>query len=103
MKLVFLRFLAYKIFNSNERSKKFFINFKLPEESKKNYVDGTFRIPIKMFIEAGSPLQNGLPTYKQGIDIGPDLVREVIHNPNDPLTERTPLPKRVNSQMAFSC
>ncbi|GAB2179118.1 isopenicillin N synthase family dioxygenase [Dongia sp. agr-C8] len=38
------------------------------------------------------PLQEGHPTYKEGIDIGPDLVRTLRHDPADPLTEATPLP-----------
>ncbi|WP_395022438.1 isopenicillin N synthase family dioxygenase [Dongia sp.] len=38
------------------------------------------------------PLQDGHPTYKEGIDIGPDLVRPLPHDPADPLTEPTPLP-----------
>ena len=38
------------------------------------------------------PLQDGYPTYKEGIDIGPDLVRTLPHDPDDPLTEPTPLP-----------
>jgi isopenicillin N synthase-like dioxygenase len=38
------------------------------------------------------PLQEGYPTYKEGIDLGPDLVRLGRHDPADPLTEPTPLP-----------
>jgi isopenicillin N synthase-like dioxygenase len=38
------------------------------------------------------PLQDGHPTYKEGTDLGPDLVRPVRHDPTDPLTEPTPLP-----------
>jgi isopenicillin N synthase-like dioxygenase len=38
------------------------------------------------------PLQQGYPTYKEGTDLGPDLVRPVAHDPADPLTEPTPLP-----------
>jgi len=38
------------------------------------------------------PLQDGHPTHKEGIDIGPDLVRPISHDPADPLTEPTPLP-----------
>jgi isopenicillin N synthase-like dioxygenase len=39
------------------------------------------------------PLQNGHETYKEGIDLGPDLAfgREVV-DPDDPLREATPLP-----------
>jgi isopenicillin N synthase-like dioxygenase len=39
-------------------------------------------------------LQNGVPTYKEGIDIGPDLVRPSAPSA-DPLMEPTPLPPEV--------
>lgn len=42
------------------------------------------------------PLQDGHPTYKEGIDIGSDLVRTLAHDPNDPLTEPTPLPAEAD-------
>jgi isopenicillin N synthase-like dioxygenase len=39
------------------------------------------------------PLQNGLPTYKQGIDMGPDIAYGPrVVDPRDPLLEATPLP-----------
>lgn len=38
------------------------------------------------------PLQDGHPTYKEGTDLGPDLVRAAVHDPRDPLTEPTPFP-----------
>ena len=39
------------------------------------------------------PLQNGLPTYKQGIDMGPDIAYGPgVVDPRDPLREATPLP-----------
>lgn len=39
------------------------------------------------------PLQDGHPTYKEGIDIGADLIDpERPIDPSDPLTEHTPLP-----------
>lgn len=37
------------------------------------------------------PLQAGFPTYKEGIDLGPDVAREVAAS-DDPLLEPTPLP-----------
>lgn len=37
------------------------------------------------------PLQDGVAAYKEGIDIGPDLVRPQ-HGSDDPLREPTPLP-----------
>ncbi|MEO0999345.1 MAG: 2OG-Fe(II) oxygenase family protein [Pseudomonadota bacterium] len=39
------------------------------------------------------PLQPGETTYKEGIDIGPDLLRPEAVRPGDPLTEATPLPE----------
>jgi len=40
------------------------------------------------------PLQDGHPTYKEGIDIGADLIDpERAIDPTDPLTEHTPLPE----------
>lgn len=39
------------------------------------------------------PLQDGHPTYKEGIDIGADLVHpDRPTDPSDPLTEHTPMP-----------
>ncbi len=39
------------------------------------------------------PLQNGAMTYKEGIDMGPDVADPAIAcDPTDPLTEPTPLP-----------
>jgi isopenicillin N synthase-like dioxygenase len=39
------------------------------------------------------PLQNGAETYKEGIDIGPDIARgAALVDAADPLTEATPLP-----------
>jgi isopenicillin N synthase-like dioxygenase len=39
------------------------------------------------------PLQNGHATYKEGIDLGADLVAgSSVVDPNDPLREATPLP-----------
>jgi isopenicillin N synthase-like dioxygenase len=41
-------------------------------------------------------LQDGYPTYKEGTDLGPDLIRPVAHDPEDPLTEPTPLPAEAD-------
>jgi isopenicillin N synthase-like dioxygenase len=42
------------------------------------------------------PLQDGYPTYKEGIDIGPDLVSGAsVVDPTDPLCEATPLPREA--------
>jgi isopenicillin N synthase-like dioxygenase len=40
------------------------------------------------------PLQPGVATYKEGIDMGPDVAHaDWVPDPADPLTEMTPLPK----------
>jgi isopenicillin N synthase-like dioxygenase len=40
------------------------------------------------------PLQDGAMTYKEGIDLGPDLAHpRRVRDPHDPLTEATPLPR----------
>ena len=67
------------IFNISEKDKRKLYRWNF-ENSNSNVYRGWF------------PLQNGLPTYKEGIDIGPDLIREVKHDLNDPLTEPSPLP-----------
>ena len=39
------------------------------------------------------PLQNGFETYKEGIDLGPDIAFGAsVVDPDDPLREATPLP-----------
>lgn len=39
------------------------------------------------------PLQNGAETYKEGIDLGPDIAHgAALVDPDDPLREATPLP-----------
>jgi isopenicillin N synthase-like dioxygenase len=38
------------------------------------------------------PLQNGGATYKEGIDMGPDVAHARAAQPDDPLCESTPLP-----------
>ena len=41
------------------------------------------------------PLQTGHPTYKEGIDLGPDVVHAGRVRPGDPLTEATPVPDKA--------
>jgi isopenicillin N synthase-like dioxygenase len=55
--------------------------------SRRTFVPGNANVYRGWF-----PLQDGHPTYKEGTDLGPDLVRAVVHDPSDPLTEPTPLP-----------
>jgi isopenicillin N synthase-like dioxygenase len=51
------------------------------DASKSNYYRGWF------------PLQPTAVSYKEGIDMGPDVAHsDAAHDPDDPLLERTPLP-----------
>jgi len=66
--------------------------FTLPEAEKRAMSRQSF-VPGNPNVYRGwFPLQDGFPTYKEGTDLGPDLVRAVAHDPADPLTEPTPLP-----------
>ncbi len=66
--------------------------FALPDAAKRAMCRKTF-VPQNPNVYRGwFPLQDGFPTYKEGTDLGPDLVRAVVHDPSDPLTEATPLP-----------
>ncbi len=38
------------------------------------------------------PAQPGMPSYKDGVDLGPDVARPEAADPSDPLTEPTPTP-----------
>lgn len=69
--------------------------FRLPQDSRQKLYRQNFD-PAKANVYRGwFPLQSGLPTYKEGIDLGPDIA----HGPSrvmsgDPLTEATPQPDR---------
>ncbi len=70
--------------------------FSLPEAAKRALCRKTF-VPENANLYRGwFPLQEGFPTYKEGTDLGPDLVRPVAHDPTDPLTEATPLPREAH-------
>ena len=67
--------------------------FRLPEEVKRRLWRRKFDAGQPNVYRGWFPLQNGAMTYKEGIDMGPDLAdpdRPV--DPADPLTEATPLP-----------
>jgi isopenicillin N synthase-like dioxygenase len=75
--------------------KKLLAVFALPDDkklamSRRAFVPGNPNVYRGWF-----PLQQGFPTYKEGTDLGPDLVRPVRHDPADPLTEATPLPSEA--------
>jgi isopenicillin N synthase-like dioxygenase len=67
--------------------------FTLPEAERRQLWRQKFD-PARANVYRGwFPLQDGHPTYKEGIDIGPDLVRGAAAVvPGDPLCEATPLP-----------
>ena len=67
--------------------------FSLPEQEIRKLWRWNFDPSRPNVYRGWFPLQNGLATYKQGIDMGPDLVHgaAVVDN-TDPLREATPLP-----------
>jgi isopenicillin N synthase-like dioxygenase len=70
--------------------------FTLPDAARRAMCRRTF-VPANANVYRGwFPLQDGFPTYKEGTDLGPDLVRPVAHDPADPLTEATPLPAEAD-------
>jgi isopenicillin N synthase-like dioxygenase len=69
-----------KIFNLSDAEKAKLLRWNF-DPSKSNYYRGWF------------PLQPAAVSYKEGIDMGPDLAHaDAAYNPDDPLLERTPLP-----------
>ena len=66
--------------------------FALSDAQKRRMCRRTFAPENPNVYRGWFPLQDGHPTYKEGTDLGPDLVREAKHDPTDPLTEPTPLP-----------
>jgi isopenicillin N synthase-like dioxygenase len=70
--------------------------FALPDAAKRAMCRRTFVASNPNLYRGWFPLQEGFPTYKEGTDLGPDLVRPVAHDPTDPLTEATPLPREAD-------
>jgi isopenicillin N synthase-like dioxygenase len=69
-----------KIFNLPDAEKAKLLRWNF-DPSKSNYYRGWF------------PLQPTAVSYKEGIDMGPDVAHaDAAHDPDDPLLERTPLP-----------
>lgn len=67
--------------------------FQLPEAEIKKLWLWNFDRSRKNIYRGWFPLQNGFPTYKQGIDMGPDLVHgKADIEASDPLIGATPLP-----------
>lgn len=78
---------------SRDTRKRMLSIFDLPLDSKQRLYRQNFDPARKNIYRGWFPLQSGLPTYKEGIDLGPDIAhgadRVVL---GDPLTEATPLP-----------
>ena len=67
--------------------------FALPEAEKRRLYRRKFDAAQPNVYHGWFPLQNGAMTYKEGIDMGPDVAYpEHAADPGDPLTEPTPLP-----------
>lgn len=68
--------------------------FRLPEAARTALARKKFEPSHCNVYRGAFPLQNGDPTYKEGIDIGPDAVdpTRVSRDDGDPLTEPTPWP-----------
>jgi isopenicillin N synthase-like dioxygenase len=77
---------------SADTRRKLLAIFGLPDAAKHAMCRRIFLAENPNIYRGWFPLQHGHPTYKEGTDIGPDLVRAAMHDPTDPLTEPTPLP-----------
>lgn len=67
--------------------------FNLPQDARQRLYRQNFDASKSNVYRGWFPLQTGLPTYKEGIDLGPDIAHgkdRVV--PGDPLTEATPQP-----------
>ena len=68
--------------------------FTLPETVKRGLWRRKFDPARPNVYHGWFPLQNGAMTYKEGIDMGPDVADPAATcDPTDPLTEPTPLPE----------
>ena len=93
-KIGFAKITGVKSYNFTNVKKQLLLSiFNLHENKKKKLCRWYFENSNKNVYRGWFPLQNGSPTYKEGIDIGPDIIRDVKHDPEDPLTEKTPLPE----------
>jgi isopenicillin N synthase-like dioxygenase len=67
--------------------------FALPQPSLRRLTRARFAPENPNVYRGFFPLQEGFPTYKQGIDLGPDIAAPLQNtDPADPLCEPTPLP-----------
>jgi isopenicillin N synthase-like dioxygenase len=69
--------------------------FALPESEKRKLYRWAFDKSRPNVYRGWFPLQTGHPTYKEGIDLGPDVVHRDRVRAGDPLTEATPIPSEA--------
>ncbi len=69
--------------------------FALPDEEKRKMWRWAFDRSRPNVYRGWFPLQNGFATYKEGTDLGPDVVYPERVRPGDPLTEPTPIPSEA--------
>lgn len=71
--------------------------FSLPDEEKRKLLRRKFDPTRPNVYRGWFPLTGGVATYKEGIDMGPDLAHAAFKaDPADPLTEATPLPAETS-------
>jgi len=76
-----------------ERRRELLAIFTLPEAEVRKLWRWAFDARQPNVYRGWFPLQNGHATYKEGIDLGPDVVGGLsVVDPSDPLREATPLP-----------
>jgi isopenicillin N synthase-like dioxygenase len=67
--------------------------FNLPEAAKARMLRWNFDSAKSNYYRGWFPLQPTAVSFKEGIDMGPDVAHaDAAHDPDDPLLERTPLP-----------
>jgi isopenicillin N synthase-like dioxygenase len=67
--------------------------FELSDAAKEKLLRWNFDPSQPNYYRGWFPLQPAAVSYKEGIDMGPDVAHaDAAHDPEDPLLERTPLP-----------
>jgi len=70
--------------------------FRLSEAEKAKMLRWNFDASKSNYYRGWFPLQPTAISYKEGIDMGPDVAHaDAAHDPTDPLLERTPLPEEA--------
>lgn len=71
--------------------------FALPDAQKARLLRWNFDPSRQNYYRGWFPLQPTAVSYKEGIDMGPDVAHaDAAHDPDDPLLERTPLPPEAD-------